>query len=321
MQQNSPINPKLQDIIWIAYSRTREDLARGIIAEIGAWFLFALCVNFCGLLIFLAVSVYRKPDLGLIVMGIFMCGWWMYVAVKAARGFVYLRREARLCRSNPRGNLVKDPRDPVLYLRSFYDDYNDGYEESLEQLKWKTDEEVLTEILNMVGPTVALRGPNQPANISGAIRVNFTDEKWRAGVRHLMSISQLVVVQADISAGLLWELEAARKTVKPKRLLISFIAWQSQDKDIRQKLYLRFKKHFQRIFNVHLPEEILNSKFIVFRDDWTPELVTTDSFRRLSSFVMPQRMYQKVLREILKERGFKLDSSFGWRRYRPDGAA
>lgn len=304
MKPSTPANPKLQNIIWMLDSRTQNDFNKGLILEIIAWVLFAFSVCLCGLSILIIQGIYHDTvQLGL--ASVLFLGYMISVASISAFAVGRIRREARGYRSDPRTDLLHDPRDPVLYLRSFSDDY----EENTQPLKWRTHEEVLTKILSDIGPAIALRGPRQPSNLMGAARIKFEEVDWQAGVRYLMSISSFVVIQADISSGLLWELGAVRQFVKPERLLVSFMAWQDVDEIARQKLYLRFKRHIEKIFHIQMPEEDHNARFMVFRADWSPEFIEGNKPKRVIDFIWPMRAHRKLLRPILKERGFGLRSA------------
>lgn len=63
---------------------------------------------------------------------------------------------------------------------------------------------------------IAVAGPDDKGYVSGPVRLYFDDDIWRAGVTYLMSVSQLVIIQARITHGTLWELGAARRLLDPR---------------------------------------------------------------------------------------------------------
>jgi hypothetical protein len=113
-----------------------------------------------------------------------------------------LRRRARQYRSNPHKIFQRDGRAPVLYLRSFSDDYHENVETFLPT----TSEEKLSKHYNRVGPMIAVGKPTEDLPFPGASRVYFDEANWQAGVLYLMSISRLIIIQAGVAPGVLWEL-------------------------------------------------------------------------------------------------------------------
>jgi hypothetical protein len=104
-----------------------------------------------------------------------------------------LRRLARQYRGRSLKLLRHDERMPVLYLRSFSHDHR----ESSETFLPTTSEEKLVRSYNRVGPVIALGNPRERLPILGASRLYFEDESiWQPAVLYLMSISQLIVIQA-----------------------------------------------------------------------------------------------------------------------------
>ena len=98
---------------------------------------------------------------------------------------------------NPAGKLQSDPRAPILYLRSFYDDY----EEKFERVDKKTPEEILTAVLEMAGPVIAIGMPRESGlPLLGATRVYVKGEHRMGGGANLNTTSR-PVYSSDLRSG------------------------------------------------------------------------------------------------------------------------
>jgi len=122
----------------------------------------------------------------------------------------------------------------------------------------------------------------------------------------LMTISQLVIIHADVSEGLLWELNAAKENVPPQRLLVSFLTFERQDKKTRQKLYESFKKRSNTIFSGCLPERINDTTFLLFDNEWNPIPIKLRTWTTLIFFGRAIGSIRETLRSHLKKRGIRL---------------
>jgi hypothetical protein len=199
--------------------------------------------------------------------------FWLFVAA-----VVPLKRLAKRYRIDARRELLRDGRDPILYLRSFTDDY----EENTRRRDRKTDEELLISVLRSGGPVVAVGEPGGEGRpIPGAMRIYLEGRDWQAEVRELMSVSQLVVINANISKGLGWEIENARAMLEPQRLLISFLSWQGQDQDVRRRLYGRFRQHAERSLRCRMPASLGDACFMYFEPGWEPGFVRIGVWKKL----------------------------------------
>jgi len=173
---------------------------------------------------------------------------------------------ARQYRVRPHNVLLNDKRAPIVYLRSFSDDFEGNSDTVLPT----TSEEKLVHSYNRLGPVIAIGRPGEALPLLGASRLYFDDATWQAGLLYLISICQLVVVQAGIAPGLLWELTVSRLKLSPEKLLISFTAWEDLDESTRQLHYLRFKKYAERLLECQLPPNINETTHITFAPGWVP---------------------------------------------------
>ncbi len=126
--------------------------------------------------------------------------------------------------------MARDPRPPVLYLRSFADD---GETLMGEQSWWMrrgaaiaapvTPEQEMADLLDAVGPVVAIGKPGEPLPELGAARLYVSDDQWQAKVQELMKQARLVVVRLGASPGLLWEIEQALAHLPRQRLVLALL--------------------------------------------------------------------------------------------------
>jgi hypothetical protein len=112
---------------------------------------------------------------------------------------------------------------------------------------WATEEEQLSDALKQVGPLVAIGRPGERLPIPGAAR-KYAGEEWSWHVLDMMRRATLVVIRAGISPGVLWELEQARKTIPPQRLVL-LIGPETN----RKKAYRRFQAKAERLLHTPLP--------------------------------------------------------------------
>ena len=118
--------------------------------------------------------------------------------------------------------MARDPRPPVLYLRSFAAD--DTTAAGLESghpalVLLSTEEEQLAQVLAEIGPVIAIGRPGEELPHIGAARFYVSHDLWQDEVSRLMSHAGLVVLRAGDSAGLWWEVERAARLVRPERIV------------------------------------------------------------------------------------------------------
>ena len=114
---------------------------------------------------------------------------------------------------------LTDPRRPILVLRSFRDD-----QVSLTRAKipWfmrffdpgtvaGTLEELIVRDLAYLGPVVAIGNPSDQLPALGAARKYCQGDEWHEVVQSLMDEAIMIVVGADLSEGLTWEIATIRR--------------------------------------------------------------------------------------------------------------
>jgi hypothetical protein len=186
-----------------------------------------------------------------------------------------------------------DPRNPVLYLRSFTDDgiaatvverspLEVGIMRTPPRL---TEEEIIAHELSRIGPCVAVGSPAERLPSLGMARRYYDNDEWQEGVLKLMQTAELVVMRATdgITPGFLWELQRAVKTVNPKKLLIilPFVIEDEHDTNSNElDKYLEFREAANKILPKELPlysvakvSWMSLSAVVTFQSDWTPKIL------------------------------------------------
>jgi hypothetical protein len=116
----------------------------------------------------------------------------------------------------------RDPRPPVLYLRSFQDDgitarsltmhyHTGGPHGGGMHLLFVTEEQLLVKVLNEIGPVIAIGRPGEDIPELGAARKQVSDREWKTVVRNDMNEARLVVLRVGDGSpdAYWWEVEQA----------------------------------------------------------------------------------------------------------------
>ena len=171
--------------------------------------------------------------------------------------------------------LRKDPRPPILYLRSFRDEGR-GRPNIMPEDPFtvfaKSFEQKLADIVKPFGPFVAIGRPKKTPEL-GAARFYFDNNSWQCAVLELLKRSRLVILQAGSTEGLRWELVTAIQVLKPERLLI-FLPFEDRQRGKRgHKRYAKFRRWANTCLPHPLPENIKDSLFLFFGPGWAPHLL------------------------------------------------
>jgi hypothetical protein len=168
------------------------------------------------------VAVTRAQDVPWNVRSIMLVGGLIAIVV----AYYVLRYSRPRATPSAAAALQSDWRRPVLYLRGFDDDPNaavvDDLPGALPQglLSIHSREEQLVGALRAFGPVVAVGRPGEPLPHLGAARFYLPGDDWQTGVRTLMDMSQLIVLRLGEGEGLWWEVEQARTTQPPAKLVL-----------------------------------------------------------------------------------------------------
>jgi len=153
--------------------------------------------------------------------------------------------------------LKKDPRPPVVYIRSFKDDQaltpdvnrsSKWFPRLLTKwfsrlLTWTVAvsiEQELAFIMNRVGPVVAIGKPGEQLPELGAARLYARDDEWQVKITDLMRRSRLVVIRGGTTANLWWEIEQAAKLLPLRKLLIVSIGKSEEASEFNRGIEQRF---------------------------------------------------------------------------------
>jgi hypothetical protein len=124
--------------------------------------------------------------------------------------------------------LRRDPRPPVVYLRSFRNDAEvvvatrgamARATRALNYLAAISPEQELAMLLARVGPVVAIGRPGEPLPELGAARLYVGDDAWHETVTSLIGRASLVLIRAGTTENLWWEVERALSLAPRQRLL------------------------------------------------------------------------------------------------------
>jgi hypothetical protein len=168
-------------------------------------------VGAIGVFAFVANGLSAPPEGGdastLQAMSALLCVALAVVPYRHARRHAALEAEAVTDR---------DPRPPILFLRSFGDDKlkirargNSPRHSTLERFDYRRRErfeEVVAGHLWAFGPVVAVSDPAEQLAPIGAARTHLGDRTWREGVENLMPAARLIVITVGGTAGLTWEI-------------------------------------------------------------------------------------------------------------------
>ena len=154
------------------------------------------------------------------------------------------RRAQRLDALSADEVLRRDPRAPVLYLRSFADDGAAAFERAQpgwrgrwqRRLEFATPEQELADLLDSVGPLVAIGKPGESLPELGAARLYVGHDRWQVEVLQLIGRSALVVLRLGESAGVLWELEQVLALVPRQRLMLVVVHNRAPNPQITSRL-------------------------------------------------------------------------------------
>lgn len=208
----------LKNVPLLASARAR----RGAWQKLGGFTLIILCFAYVGLMDIPAFGFVDET-------------WWILLPSLAAFlgsawiGFRLLRSGWKYDVVPAEQLLAKDPRPPVVYLRSFEADseiflrpdgfWNKAVTIFLGYAVTFSPEQELAEILNHVGPVIAIGKPGEPLPELGAARLYVGDADWKAKVTDMMARSRLVIIRTGATPNLLWEIEQTMARVPRRQIL------------------------------------------------------------------------------------------------------
>ena len=231
----------LKDVPLLTSARAR----RGALQKLAGSTLIILCFGIVGLMDLPAF----KPLFEL---------WWVVLPslalylIAARVGFQLLRSGWKYDVVSAEQLLANDPRQPVIYLRSFEADseifllpdglWNKARTILIGYAVTFSPEQELAAIVTRVGPVIAIGKPGEPLPELGAARLYVGDADWKAKVIDLMARSRLVIIRTGSTPNLQWEIEQAMTHVPRRQILFVSLG----DTEV-------FDQYFKRRFGHVLP--------------------------------------------------------------------
>ncbi|RBP38125.1 hypothetical protein DES53_112123 [Roseimicrobium gellanilyticum] len=188
---------------------------------------------------------------------------WRWAVLPVVWGFVFLGM--RISARSATSALKKDPRSPVLYLRSFSHDSKRLIHNELPA--FVTEETEAVGMFSKLGVVLAIGQPGEHLPPLGAVRLYVSNAQWEAVVRRIASEAKLLVVRAGTSPGVLWEMRHIKATVPPEKFLLYIPTGMTGrvPEDIRLEN--------NNALSVELPNKLKGRKFVAFDPDWRPKPV------------------------------------------------
>ncbi|MCC7335233.1 MAG: hypothetical protein IT422_09050 [Pirellulaceae bacterium] len=181
--------------------------------------------------------------------------------------------------------LAKDPRPPVVFLRSFRDDGAYDQNPVLENFSKltpfyaitprTTQEERVALATSCVGPVVAIGRPRERLPEMGAARMYVPESHWQSTVEDLLKRARLVIVRVGPSQGVAWETETAVRLVPPERIVFYLEAESDLAEFVEGKL------------PIPIPRAFKIKRFVYFDNNWDPQ-----SASRIQKVLKSKRIYR-----------------------------
>ena len=185
-------------------------------------------------------------------------------------GFFLIMRARRYFQVNADSLLAADKRPPILFLRSFADDEQQGYGTSQRAVLDFSLETRLANHFHRFGPFIAIGSPKETVPQPGAARVLLSDDDWQSRVLAWIKESRLIIMYCGTTQWVNWELRRVVESGRTTSLILMFPeskVWRSsrRKRDIEARV-----------------EQIRD----VFRDTpWAEELMTFSDFAGLRAMV------------------------------------
>lgn len=206
--------------------------------------------------------------------------------ILVALGAIISRLARRLGSIDAHRLMLRDPRPPVLYLRSFGDDRlklltatlgRPSLIERFTPRRFDAYEEVLVRYLSHLGPVIAVNPPGTKLAPLGAARETIDSADWQSAIATWMERSALIVFVAPpgrVTEGLRWELETVSANRHWDKTLIVVPPVSPEDLQRRWRGFLDACAKLWP-FTVPFPAEDPRALVLAFRNsEWT--VITAD---------------------------------------------
>lgn len=181
-------------------------------------FLLVMAVVATAMLFLGEESVEKPLGMALLTALLAMELIWFGTAV-----YRYVRRIRSLRREQTEAQWDESPENigqSILYLRPFMVDHRKTTPMCCGSDVYASVEAVLCAALGKTGKPVAIGTPGEKLQPLGAKRIYATDDTWKEIVSSYLDKAQHVVLYADFTPGVLWEIEQAMARVRDKLILI-----------------------------------------------------------------------------------------------------
>ncbi|QQS47655.1 MAG: hypothetical protein IPM66_03080 [Acidobacteriota bacterium] len=169
----------------------------------------------------------------------------------------------------------RDPRPPVIYLRSFDQEmkqntlkeiFKDAFQgKSLPggYSAWGPREQYdFAKTMKKFGPYIAIGRPGEKLPELGAARAYVSDENWQSEITGWIDRASIVVIEAGRTPGLAWEIGRLIQCAPAEKVLLILPERKSE--------YALFRDWAREILPKPLPEEWPDSRMVAFSPDWQP---------------------------------------------------
>lgn len=215
--------------------------------------------------------------------------FWITALLFATLGGYVFKLGKRLRALSVENLLKKDSRPPVLYLRSFQDDARADLRSdqnglfsflikgivAVPQIK-ATEEEQIAQVMNWVGPFIAIGRPGEVLAQTGAARMYVGDDEWQSIVIRYIEKSCFVLMRAGETEGFWWEIDKIKDALSP--LKVGIILPDKQDQwDLFQR---RIGAVLDKPLPPFVPKKFGDRSFsglLYFDTDWTPYIINFDT--------------------------------------------
>lgn len=175
-----------------------------------------------------------------------------------------------------------DGRPPVLYLRSFSDDKQTSRTGRRGAAVFRTEEQQLKRAFGRFGPFIAIGQPGERLPPAGAARIYTPDADWRQIVVEHIRQAGLVLINAGISAGLMWEIGQAVSLVAPEKIVILVPFGKNAYDDFRSRAAIYLGRNLPAWVDGERLSSIAIHAAVYFEQDWTDHFVRLDTGKRLT---------------------------------------
>ena len=196
--------------------------------------------------------------------------WYRYLDRISIMYFVpYLFRYVWSLRRKSNDEIAElSKRGSVVFLRSFKDEDSIVATENK-----KTIEQSLNRLFSSTGPFIGLGNPRERWAKAGAKRAYFDYESWQEQIIIMINTAKLVVIKADDTPSLIWEIEKVKSLLSPDKVVLFFPPTFFNERT-RVNNFWRFMEEMQ----IKMPDQIVLHRFWTFDSDWVAHPINPTAY-------------------------------------------